>query len=140
MIDINEPKPIGDPDIITIDKNLIIEIQNYKKRGEKYCDVTLINSLTDDEKIIGRFMEPISRIKVLYNNGKLLIYNDKFNNDEKKDVITKVLALYNIIDDVVYSESQEEMLNIFDENINSSYLEDKNKQITKRYKPYETKL
>lgn len=140
MIDINEPKPIGDPDIITIDKNLIIEIQNYKKRGEKYCDVTLINSLTDDEKIIGRFMEPISRIKVLYNDGKLLIYNDKFNNDEKKDVITKVLALYNIIDDVVYSESQEEMLNIFDENINSSYLEDKNKQITKRYKPYETKL
>lgn len=125
-IDINKPKPIGDPNILQISKNIIVETQNFTKRNQTYCDVVLIDVLKNEQKFIGRFIEPQSKVKIKYNSGKILIYNDKFNTKLRKDVIVKVLALYSIIDDVIFAEDEETCLNIFDESIDTSFLKDKN--------------
>lgn len=127
MININKPRTNGEPIITIITEKLIVETQNYIIRNDKYSDVVLINSLTDKQNFIGRFKEPQSQVKILFKDDKILVYNDEYNFEKKQDVITKVLALYSILDDTIYAETEENALNIFDKNIDSSYLEDKDK-------------
>lgn len=127
IIDITNPKQIGDPIITMISENLVIEIQNYTFRGEKYSDVVLINSSIDKQYFIGRFKDPQSQVKVLHNKDKILVYNDEYNINKRKDVIKSVLALYSIPDDTVYAETEKDALNIFDKNIDSSFLENGNR-------------
>lgn len=127
MIDINSPRLIGDPIITEISENIMVETQNYIFRYEKYTDVILINILTNEQYFIGRFKEPQSKVKILFNDGKILVYNDKYNYEKNNNVITNVLALYSILDDSIYAETEENALNIFNKDLDSSFLENKDR-------------
>lgn len=131
LIDINIPKKIGQPEIYNINRNLYIQIQNFKKRNVEYSDVFLIDKKHKNEIFIGRFIEPISKVKASYNDGKILIYHDEYNSELRCDVVTCVLLLYNMVDDINYSCSEEEALIIFDNNAITDYLENKNSSIVK---------
>lgn len=130
-IDINTPKKIGLPEIYNISNNLYVQVQNFDKRNVKYSDVTLINKELEKWAFIGRFIEPISKVKAAYNNGKILIYHDEYNSELRRDVITCVLSLYNILDDFSYACTEVEALNIFNENEITDYLQNKNNSIVK---------
>lgn len=134
LTDINIKKTMEPPEIYDISRNLSIKIQNVQvldKIMYKYSDVILINKELEKEAFIGRFIEPISKVKVSYNNGKILVYHDEYNSEIRCDVITCVLSLYDILDDFSYSCTEKEALNIFDDNLTTDYLQDKNSSIVK---------
>ena len=72
------------------------------------------------------------KIKAKYNNGKILIYIDKFIQEKEKSLITNVLSLYDVVDQMVYCVTEEEALHLFDSSIDTSSLKNKERMLKER--------
>ena len=123
----NEPKLLGPIETIKISENLTIKKGLYEKRGNAFYDISIV--LLDKEIFIGRFPKDFNDIKIKYKDGKILVYYDELNEEYEKKIIIKVFSLYDIIDDVFYSCTEEEALTKFDDNIDTSYLKNRNNYI-----------
>ena len=119
---INVLKKIGLPEILKISENIYISIQKCELRGNKFIDVMLNNK--GEEKFLGRFINENNRVCVKYNNGKILIYFDKFVDGKMQ--VEKIYSLYDVLDDTFYSLTELEALNLFDEKRDATYLKNKN--------------
>lgn len=119
---INVPKLIGSKNIIKIGETAQITIGMYQKRNNVYQDVVL--ELKDEDIFLGRFITEEENLVVKYRDGKILIGRGKEENSIAK--ITKVLTLYEVIDDTFYSCSEIEALSMFDPSIDKTYLQNKN--------------
>lgn len=124
---IDEPKLIYNIDTIKIGEEATLKIDFYEKRGTRFYDIVL--NLKDKEIFLGRFNKGEETIKAKYNNGKIIICDEKPIKGENKVGIMKVFSLYDILDDTFYSCTEIEALNAFDPSIDTSYLKDKNKPI-----------
>lgn len=124
-LNINIPRLLGPVDEIKIGESATIEKGLYEKRGNQFYDIKL--KLQDKEIFLGRFNKTFDRINTKYKDGKILIFNEKFINDGMKIVI--VLSLYDIADDIFYSCTEEEAIQIFDPSIDCSNLKNKNRNI-----------
>lgn len=124
----NEKKLIGTPNKININSTNYISIGEFQKRNSEFYEVIYNNN--GKEIFLGRFVKEYEKLNVSYNNGKILIFME---NRLKNNIfaITKVLALYEILDDTFYSVSEEEALKIFDPNLNSQFLKHKNNLIAR---------
>ena len=122
---INTPKLKYTPDIIKINENNFISISEYEKRNTTYYDIIFNNN--GKEIFIGRYIKEFEPIKAMYNEGKILVYTDKYIQDKQQSYITNIYTLYDILDDVHYNETEEEMLKIFNPNLSDEYLMNKNK-------------
>ena len=125
--DINKVKLIYTIDNIKISEEINIKINLCEKRGNRFYDVVFY--LKDKEILLGRFDKEENKVCAKYKDGKILIYNNKFNKHTNQMEIIKVLSLYEIVDDTFYSCTEEEALNIFDKSIDASYLKNKNNPI-----------
>ena len=125
--DINEEKIKWEPLIIKIDEKNYIKKIDLEKRGNSFCDIVFNNC--GKEIFIGRYESDSKNIKVLYKNGRILVYSDKFIKEKMQ--ITDVHTLYDIADDVCYSMNESELLNLFDSELDSSYLKNTNKLIVR---------
>ena len=123
----NEEKIKYEPQIINIDEKNYIKKIILEKRGNEFTDVIFNNC--GIEKFIGRYNNDIQNIKVLYNNGRVLVYSDKYIKEKNGVQITNVYTLYDILDDVCYSMTEEDLLKTFDPTLDSSYLKNSNKLI-----------
>ena len=94
--DINEEKIKWEPLIIKIDEKNYIKKIDLEKRGNSFCDIVFNNC--GKEIFIGRYESDSKNIKVLYKNGRILVYSDKFIKEKMQ--ITDVHTLYDIADDV----------------------------------------
>lgn len=108
------------PVIYNFDKGMIVSTQLKRKRMSIYYDVVLSNN--GKEIFIGHYSNEYDNIKVSLNNGNLLIYSLKSNKKGENSV--KVLDLYNIEDDLHYSVTEKEALDIFDSSLKVSNLKD----------------
>ena len=125
--DINTPKLIYPKDILEIGKDSKIEIGLYKKRLNTFYDVIFIYK--NKEIFLGRFDKEDYIFQVKYNNGKILIGYSQFQPKTKKVEYVDVLALYEIIDDTFYSCQKDTALNMFDPNIDPTFLKNKKSPI-----------
>ena len=125
----NEEKIQGEPLKIKIDNNNFIKKTDIEKRGNIFADVVFNNN--GKEVFIGRYNNDCQNIKVLYNNGKILVYSNKFIKEKNAMHITAVHTLYDLLDDVCYSMSEEELLKTFDSTLDASYLNKSNKLIVR---------
>ena len=125
--DINEEKLKCEPEIIKIDDNNFIKKIDLEKRGNSFCDIVFNNC--GKEIFIGRYESDSQNVKLLYKNGRILVYSDKFIKEKMQ--ITDVHTLYDIADDVCYSMNESELLNLFDSELDSSYLKNTNKLIVR---------
>ena len=123
--DINKPKLKYPPEIIKINDNNYISIAEYEKRNSTFYDVIFNNN--GKEIFIGRYIKDFDIVKVMYKDGKILVYIDKYIKEKKGLYITDIYTLYDILDDVHYNESKEEMLRIFDPSLSDEFLINKNK-------------
>lgn len=110
------------------DKNFI-NTQLYRKKTYSFYDVIL--NKNGKEVFIGRFDKENDFIQTKYNNGKILVYYDKFDNSTGKLQVIEVLALFDMLDELVYACTEEEALSIFDKNIDTSYLKNPDRNIRK---------
>lgn len=124
---LNIPKLIDAIEITKIGKNSHIGVGLYEKRNNKFYDVVL--KLNDKEIFIGRFNKEFNKLRVKYADGKILVYYDEFSKQSNKMEIIKVLSLYDILDNTFYSCTEIEALELFDKDINSSNLKDKDNYI-----------
>lgn len=119
--DINTPKLLCPKDVMKIGESAQITIGTYQKRLNVYQDVVL--ELKDKEIFLGRFVTEEDKLVVRYKDGKILVGREKQENNVTK--ITKVLTLYEVVDDMFYSCSELEALNLFDSSIDSTHLQNK---------------
>lgn len=126
---INEEKIKWEPQIIKIDEKNYIKKIDLEKRNNNFSDVIFNNC--GKEIFIGRYECGTKNIKVLYKDGRILVYSDQFIEEKKKLQITNVHTLYDIVDDVCYSMKEDELLKIFDDNLDTSYLKRTNKLIVR---------
>lgn len=113
---------------IKISEDAYINISLYKNRNSMFYDIVL--NLNNKEKFLGRFNNE-NMVKSKYKDGKILIYCDNTITEKEEPVIIKVLSLYEIVDDTFYSCTEEEALNLFDKNINTNYLINKNNSLNR---------
>ena len=118
---------IDNPQIIKINDSSMIEIGQYRKLNDIYYTVVL--KLKNKEIFLGKFSKDYSGFKVQYNNGKILIYTDIFDRESYSFKINRVLSLYEILDDLFYSCTELEALEIFDPTIDKSFLKNKDRSI-----------
>lgn len=123
ILGINTPKLLYTKEIIEIGENAKISIGTYEKRRDIFQDVVL--ELNNKEIFLGRFNKEENKLIVKYNNGKILIGNEEFKQEVQEMRIIKVLSLYDMLDDTFYSCTEKEALNMFDSNIDSEYLKNK---------------
>ena len=123
----NEEKLKCEPEIIKIDDNNYIRKIDLEKRGNSFCDIIFNNC--GKEIFIGRYENDLNNIKVLYKNGRILVYSDKFVKEKMQ--VTDVHTLYDIADDVCYSMNESELLKLFDSELDTSYLKNTNKLIVR---------
>ena len=123
----NTIKPIGEPLIYLIQGNNFIKIQLFQKRQNQFYDVTFYNN--DNEIFIGRFNNDYTNFRIAYNKGKILIYSDNSNEQDKTYAITQVISLYDILDETFYSLTPIEMLETFAPNLSNYYTNKDNKTI-----------
>ena len=97
--DINTPKLLCPKDVMKIGESAQITIGTYQKRINVYQDVVL--ELNDKEIFLGRFVTEEDKLVVRYKDGKILIGREKQENNVTK--MTKVLTLYEVVDDMFYS-------------------------------------
>ena len=76
---------------------------NYKR---KICSLNIINDWP----------------RAKYNDGKLLIYNGIYNREINDYDVLNVYKLYNIEDDVFYSVTESDALELFDHNMSTNNL------------------
>ena len=127
--DINIPKLLEEPTIIEIGDASSIKVFYYEKRNTKYYDVIL--DANGKETFLGRYVREYNKVKAKYKDGRILIYNDIINASKREFEITKILALYDILDDVFYSCTEEEALNLFDNQLETNFLENKDNLIVR---------
>ena len=123
--DINKPKLKYEPDILNIGKDLYVSVAEYQKRGDSFFDIILHNK--EKEIFIGRYSTDLHNINVMYNNGTILVYSRQFIKERNNNFIVKVHSLYDILDDVHYSLTEEEALTLFDPQLDTTFLKDKTK-------------
>ena len=123
MLDINTPKLLYPKDIIKIGENAQINIGTYEKRRDVFQDVIL--DLNGKEIFLGRFNKDENQLIVKYKDGKILIGYQEFKKETEDMRIIKVLSLYEMLDDTFISCSEKQALNMFDPNIDDSYLKNK---------------
>ena len=121
---------IYEPEIIKINENNYIKISEYKYKTNTYFEV--IFNKNGEEIFIGRYDKEYDKVKAQYKDAKILIYIDKFINEKKDIFITKVLGLYDILDQTFYCVTEEEALNMFDFNIDTTYLKTKDRMLKER--------
>ena len=122
--DINKPQLKYEPTIIRIDDKNYVSISEYSKRGNSFYDVIFNNN--GKEVFIGRYNKILDNVKVMYNNGKILVYSDIKNN-----LIIKVYSLYDILDDTHYSLSEVEALQLFNPDLDTSFLKNKDRSVVR---------
>ena len=105
---------------IEINDNTFILIKNYKKGASEYSIITL--HLKDKKVLVGKFNEEFDNLNARYKDGRVLVY---FGNGD----IKKVLSLYEMVDDTFYSCTEEEAINIFDNTLDVSHIQNKNRPI-----------
>ena len=123
MLDINTPKLLYPKDIIKIGENAQISIGTYSKRNNTFQDVIL--ELNGKEIFLGRFNKEEDSLAIKYNDGKILMGYQTFKKETGDMRIIKVLSLYEMLDDTFISCTEKEALNMFDSNIDDSYLKNK---------------
>lgn len=121
--DINIPKALGSPEIYKINDNNFIKSQLFQKRGDVFYDISFYNN--GKEIFIGRFNKELYNLKFSYNNEKILLFYETFNSKKNKMDIIKVVSLYDVLDDTFIATTEEEALNIFDSNLDTAYLIDR---------------
>ena len=127
MLDINTPKLLYPKDIIKIGENAQISIGTYEKRRDVFQDVML--DLNGKEIFLGRFDKDENKLTVKYKDGKILIGHEMFKKETEDIRIIKVLSLYEMLDDTFISCTEKEALNMFDSNIDDTYLKNKDSLI-----------
>lgn len=125
----SEEKIKWEPEIIKINEQNYIKKIELEKRGNSFCDIIFNNS--GKEIFIGRYENESKNIKVLYKAGRILVYSDEFIKEKEKVQVTQVHTLYDIVDDVCYSMKEGELLNLFDSNIDQTYLKKNNKLVVR---------
>jgi len=115
------------PEIIKINDKNYISIYEYRKDLNILFDIIFNNN--GKEIFIGRFIKELNNIRAKYNNGKILVYETSFIKNIKENHITKVYALYDIVDDTFYSVTEEEALVLFDLNLCTKHLKNKDKSL-----------
>lgn len=118
---------VEDAIVYNINENNYIKTQISEVRGRNFYDVTFVSN--GKEAFLGRFFQDENMLHIAYNDGKILIYYSEYDNIEKKTFISEVLVLYEIIDDTIYSCTQEEALEIFDKTFDTSHLTNKTEKI-----------
>ena len=119
--------------IVNINDHAAIELALYCQRHgaavSEFYDVEF--KINDKRILLGRFnnIDQDCSLDVKYNNGKVLVFEEKYNKSTKKFEITKVHSLYEIVDDTFYSCTEEDAIDIFDKKLNSTYLENKDNMI-----------
>lgn len=119
-MDIDKPKLIYPKEVIKIGENITVETGFYRKRVENFYDVVLKNK--EKEIFLGRFQKVDDTVKTKYNDGKILVFSERFTADTNSMNIVKVYSLYDILDDTFINCTEAEALNIFDKTIDSSHL------------------
>ncbi|MBR6689981.1 MAG: hypothetical protein IKL65_01455, partial [Bacilli bacterium] len=93
----------------------------------KFHDV--IFSLKGKEFFLGRFNKTFDKINVKYKDGKIIIFYEEISKQTNQMEIIEVLSLYEIVDDMFYSCTQKEALELFDKTIDSSHLKNHDERI-----------
>lgn len=106
-----------------IDEKNYISINEYIQYDVNYFDIILHKG--DNDIILGRYLKDFKNIMAAYKDNKILLYYADYNySDSNLSKIIKVINLYNIEDDVFYSLTEKEALNVFDSEISTQYLID----------------
>ena len=111
--------------MIKIGNNSGIIVNESKKRGNYFYDVIFVNN--GMEKFIGRYPKNETIFKVVYSNGKILVFGEKYISSANALMPTNVYELYDILDDCYYSITEEEALKLFSEELNTSFLKNKDR-------------
>lgn len=111
MYDINECKPIPYSLTIKINDKDSVSIQEYEKRGNRFCDVT--SKINGVVKFIGRYYKELDPISVAFRNGKVIVYSSRVNEKTGVLEVNKIYSLYNVEDDVMYSCNTNEAIQEF---------------------------
>lgn len=126
---VNTPIELGPSSICKInDKNFIVT-QLYSQKGNKFYDVVL--NKNGKSVFIGRFDKEYDFIQTKYNDGKILVFYDEFDKNSEKMQVVEVISLFDMLDELVYACTEEEALNMFDKNIDTSYLKNPDRNIRK---------
>lgn len=118
-------KKIFEPTIFKINEDLYIKSQLCEKKGNNFYDISFVNG--DNEFFIGRYVKEFNPISIMHKNDKVLICIKECIDGLM--YITKVLSLYNILDNMLYSLTELEAIKIFDSSLNTSYLKHPNNHI-----------
>lgn len=124
---ITNPMPLLESLKIAVDNDKYINIQLYRKRSIDYYEVIFHNE--NNEIYFGKFYKDDSLIDAKHKNGKILVYTEEFNHKLRKLMISQVLVLYDIDDDIFYYCSEKDALLLFDNTIDSSGLKKPNNKI-----------
>lgn len=112
--DANLAPEIKDRDEFIIDDNIKVIVELFCQYDVYFYDITLIKN--NEEKFLGRYLKD-NKLRVAYNDNKLLIYYGLYNDETAKfDRVIKVINLYNVEDDMFYSVAEEEALKLFNPN------------------------
>ena len=124
----NEKKLISLVNKIIINNTNYITICEFQKRNCEFYEVVFNNN--GNEIFLGRFIKESDKLNARYSDGKILIFMEDVIENEIH-AVTKVLGLYEILDDTFYSLTEENALKTFDSNLNSNYLKNKNNLIAR---------
>lgn len=125
----SEPELFLIHDGCKINDNVYVTVNEYIQFDQNYFDVVLHKN--SDEIIIGRYLKEFKNIMASYNDGKIILYfveYDYIKNSLSK--IIKIINLYNIADDMSYSLTEKEALNLFDKSIIADDLLEPDNMIT----------
>lgn len=118
----SEPEFFITHDGCKIDNNTYIRVDEYIQYEQNYFDIILHKE--EKEIIIGRYLKDFKNIMVAHKNNKILFYYAEYaHSDERIMNIVKIINLYNLEDDVFYSVTEKEALNLFDSSISDEYLQ-----------------
>lgn len=125
--DIYIPKLRYEPYVVKIDDNNFITISEYTRRLDAFFDVVFNNN--GKEIFIGRYKKDYDNVRAAYNEGRILVYTDKYIPEYRKDFPIKIHTLYDILDDFHHIITEEEALELFDSKLSKEYLINKNNLI-----------
>ena len=97
---------------IDINELEYIEVINLKKNGSLFYDVTC--HMLDNIMFVGRYQKSSDALfSARYDDDKLLIFEEKFNNQIHTMCISKVHSLYSVSDDTFYCCTEMDATNVF---------------------------